>query len=396
MLRQNLEVAQSQALVEGRVEIRGGGSEPVVVVALDAATGRVADLYLIARPGPYSLTLPAGRYRIGAFEDVSRDLVYHPDSEPAALLGSTGDLVLVAGDRRRDLDMVIDPGAGVRLGFAVSASTTDRDVTRMPSLQIGTIASLDDPRFGNEYGSLGMWDPLRFMFDAGGGIYFLEPYDPDRIPILFVHGATGSPANWKYLAGRLDRTRYQPWFAYYPAAPHLERIGDQLVRALNSLQVKYRFDRLVLVAHSMGGLVARAALNDVMASSAKGRQVNVPLFVSISSPWNGHSGAALGAEYAPVVAPMWEDMSPGSAFLRALPETPLPPETAYELLFGYRSDSGRSSEANDGTVTLASMLSLPIEKQATHVMGYDETHVSILESAEVAERLNASLARVAP
>ena len=271
-LKRDIEVASQQASLEGRVEIRSGASEPVVVVAEHAGTGQVADLFLIARPGPFFLTLPAGRYRVGAFEDLNRDLTYQPGTEPAALLGANGEVDLAAGESRRDVTMTIGAQPGVVLPFAVSALSAERTIGQMPSLQIGTIASLDDPRFGDEYGSLGMWDPIRFMFEAGGGIYFLEPYDPQKIPILFVHGATGSPANWKYLASRIDRTKFQPWFAYYPAAPHLDRIGEQLVRALSSLKVKYRYDRLILVGHSMGGLVTRAALNYVIGNAATGRR----------------------------------------------------------------------------------------------------------------------------
>jgi pimeloyl-ACP methyl ester carboxylesterase len=234
------------------------------------------------------------------------------------------------------------------------------------------------------------------MLEAGGGIYFLEPYDPDKIPILFVHGATGSPANWKYLAGRIDRTRFQPWFAYYPAAASLERIGEQVVRALSSLQVKYHFPRMILVAHSMGGLVTRSAYNHVNQNFGSGRLVHVPLFLTLSSPWGGVASANLGIKYAPVVAPMWQDMAPGSAFLQNLPNTPLPPGTEYDLFFSYRSDSALSAEANDGTVTVASELSMPIQLQAEHVLGFDQTHVSILESPEVADQLNAILARIKP
>ena len=394
-LARNIDVARQQASVEGRVDVATGGSEPVVVVASSAATGRVVDLFLIARPGPFFLTLPPGHYRIGAFVDRSRDLEYQPDGEPAALLGGTGDLVLEAGERRRGADLVIDPAAGVTLSIPAGVASPDAGIRKMPSLQIGMVTTLDDPRFGEEYGSLGLWDPVRFMFEAGGGIYFLEPYDPRKIPILFVHGATGSPADWKDVAARIDRSRFQPWFVYYPAAPHLDRIGQQIVRAISGLAVKYRPDRLVLVAHSMGGLVTRAALNYVMTNASAGRELDVPLFVSISSPWNGHSGAALGVEYAPVVAPMWQDMNPDSEFLRSLPATPLPPETEYDLFFGYRSDGGRSSQASDGTVTLSSMLAMPIQEQATHVLGFDETHVSILSSPQAAERLNALLARIA-
>jgi hypothetical protein len=120
--------------------------------------------------------------------------------------------------------------------------------------------------------------------------------------------------------------------------------------------------------------------------------VQIPAFISISSPWNGHAAAAEGVEYSPVVAPSWEDMAPNSAFLSALPKTALPPECEHFLLFGYRGRAGLSGEANDGTVTVASELSMPIQREAKQVMGFDETHTSILRSAEVTAKLNAILA----
>jgi len=393
-LQRNLDVAHEQTSVAGNAAIRGGASEPIVVVVERVDTGRIADLFVLARPGPFYFTLPAGRYRLAAFEDRSRDLTYQP-GKPAVLFGTSGEIVLDAGEHRGDIDLTIDPDAGVLIPFAVNAVSADKTIEKIPSLQTGTIVTLDDPRFAPEFGSLGVWDPLRFMFEVGGGVYFLEEYDPTKTPVLFVHGATGSPMDWKYLVGKLDRSRFQPWFAYYPASPHLDRIGDQIVRALSNLQTKYEFENLVLVAHSMGGLVTRAALDYVVANTGTGRIVNVPLFVSISSPWGGMASASLGVEYAPVVAPMWEDMAPGSAFLTALPKTPLPAECEHNLFFGYRSEARRSREANDGTVTVASQLSMPIQRQATRVTGFDETHTGILTSEEVSEQLNALLARVA-
>jgi hypothetical protein len=87
-------------------------------------------------------------------------------------------------------------------------------------------------------------------------------------------------------------------------------------------------------------------------------------------------------------------MAPDSAFLEHLPQTALPPECEYSLLFSYRS-SGLSREANDGTVTVASELSLPIQLQAERVIGFNETHTSILDSPEVAAQLDAILLRAA-
>jgi hypothetical protein len=84
-------------------------------------------------------------------------------------------------------------------------------------------------------------------------------------------------------------------------------------------------------------------------------------------------------------------MAPGSAFLAALPQTPLPPECEFSLLFGYRGRSGIGREANDGTVTVSSELPLSIQRQATRVIGFDENHTSILHSPEVAAELNTIL-----
>jgi pimeloyl-ACP methyl ester carboxylesterase len=170
-------------------------------------------------------------------------------------------------------------------------------------------------------------------------------------------------------------------------------LGRGLVRALGALQVKYGFSRLILVAHSMGGLVTRAALNYTIENVGTGRTVHVPAFVSISTPWNGHSGAAKGVQYSPVVAPSWEDMAPGSSFLTRLSQTALLPECEYSLFFSYRDGGMLSGEANDGTVTVSSELAMPIQRQAARVMGFDENHTSILESREVAVQLNAILDR---
>jgi hypothetical protein len=89
-------------------------------------------------------------------------------------------------------------------------------------------------------------------------------------------------------------------------------------------------------------------------------------------------------------------MAPGSPFLAGLPQTALPAECEYSLFFSYRGSTALAGEANDGTVTVASELSLPIQRQAAHVMGFDETHISIMRSPEVAAQLNAILKRVEP
>ena len=390
-LKKDIEEVAEQAVLEGHARVRGTESNPIVVVVYSVTDKQITDLFLLPRNGPFFFVLPAGKYQLAAFEDLNRDLSYEPGEEPATLMT---DLELRAGERRTGLDLVIDPGSTARIPFAVKAFSPERrEIHQFPALQLGTIVNIDDPRFSEENGKLGLWDPLRFLFDVGAGVYFLEEYDPHKIPVLFVHGAVGNPSDWKYLVGSLDRSRFQPWLAYYPTAPRLDRLGSGLVRAIAALQVKYEFSRLILVAHSMGGLVTRAALNYAIQNASSRRVVHVPAFISISSPWNGVSGAAMGVKHSPVVVPSWEDMVPDSSFLTRLSQTALPPECEYSLFFSYRCEGLLNGEANDGTVTVSSELAMPIQREAVRVMGFDENHTSILESREVAAQLNAILDR---
>lgn len=386
-LNRSIERAARQTAIEGRVAVKGGGG-PIVVVAYDEDAGEVADLFVMPQARPYFFALPPGRYRMAAFIDLNRDLEYQTD-EPATI----GDAVdAVAGERSDGLDLHIDPKLPQPLPFAVDSHATNSGrIRQFPAPQTGTVVDMDDWRFSEENARLGLWDPLRFLFDVGAGVYFLEKYDPKKIPILFVHGALGHPGNWSYLVGRIDRDRFQPWLVYYPTAPRLERISQMLLRALSTLQARYQFPRIVLVSHSMGGLVARGAVNMAVADMTEDRIVHMPLFVSISTPWNGHAAAARGVERSPVVAPYWRDIAPNSPFLEALPQTPLPPETTYTLFFGF---GGRGGAANDGSIPLSSQLSMPIQTQAHQVVGFDELHMGILNSAALAEKLNQALAAI--
>ena len=223
----------------------------------------------------------------------------------------------------------------------------------MPASRIGEVVTLDDARFSNEAAQIGLWRPAEFLVDIGAGIYFLEPYDPARTPVLFVHGAVGHPANFNVLVTRLDRSRYQAWFAYYPTAVRLEKAGAALGRWLQALEVEYDFQRLGVVAHSMGGLVARSYLAGD--PDGLGATIDSLTFVSIATPWQGHSAAALGVSRAPVVAPSWFDMAPDSPFLNWVLDTPLPRYAQYDLYFAF-GGSRRSRIANDGVVTVASQL----------------------------------------
>jgi len=101
------------------------------------------------------------------------------------------------------------------------------------------------------------------------GIYMLEPYQPGKIPVLMIHGLLSSPITWAPLFNDLRaepalRDRYQFWFYFYPSAnPYLSTAAD-LRKNLENLRKRVdpqkkdaSFDQMVLVGHSMGGLIAR-------------------------------------------------------------------------------------------------------------------------------------------
>jgi pimeloyl-ACP methyl ester carboxylesterase len=141
---------------------------------------------------------------------------------------------------------------------------------------------LDDELFSEEHGSKGYWEGVSFFKEFGGNIYFLEEYDPQKIPILFIHGATGTPKGWKYFVDNIDRTRFQPWFFYYPSGARIQGMSYLLLWKLENLKFKYNFEQLYITAHSMGGLVARSFIIDYGTHFPY-----VKLFVSLATPWGG-------------------------------------------------------------------------------------------------------------
>jgi pimeloyl-ACP methyl ester carboxylesterase len=101
------------------------------------------------------------------------------------------------------------------------------------------------------------------------GIYMVEPYDPDKIPVLMVHGLWSSPLTWMEMFNDLRalpevRNRYQFWFYLYPtgqpfwtSAAGLRRDLLEMRELLDPGRSNRALDHMVLVGHSMGGLVSR-------------------------------------------------------------------------------------------------------------------------------------------
>jgi pimeloyl-ACP methyl ester carboxylesterase len=261
----------------------------------------------------------------------------------------------------------------------------------------GEVTTLSDPRFGAENVRAGMRAPYDFILNVGPGVYFLEKYDPSRIPVLFVHGIDGSPDNFRYLIERLDRRRFQAWVYYYPSGARLGLIADHLAQTVLQVEKLYRVTTLIVIAHSMGGLVARSFL-----LQHEPDRLHIPLFISLSTPWSGSSAAQIGLDLLPAAVRSWHDIAPASDYLHSLFYTQaaarrsLPERTQHQLLFSFKKGSGSFGESSDQVVTVASELRAEAQDEAAGVYGFDDTHMGILEDPQVSARVNKLLDEVTP
>jgi pimeloyl-ACP methyl ester carboxylesterase len=96
-----------------------------------------------------------------------------------------------------------------------------------------------------------------------------RPYEKGKIPVVLVHGLWGYPHQWdrmvEYLEAEPDlRERYQFWLFGYesgdsiPFSAHLLRQSLRQARLLfDPKGTDEAFDRLVVVGHSLGGILAK-------------------------------------------------------------------------------------------------------------------------------------------
>jgi pimeloyl-ACP methyl ester carboxylesterase len=252
----------------------------------------------------------------------------------------------------------------------------------------GEIRALDHHGFSPAAAQNGLWRPHAALESGGAGIYFLEPYDPKRIPVLFVHGISGSPRDFQPILDSLDRSRFQAWVLHYPTGLRLHTASRALLGILAELQRKHRFDTLFIAAHSMGGLVSRGYLVESLRDGTGGY---ARLLVTFSSPWEGHAWAQAGARYMPGPPGSWIDLSPESDFLVSLRESL--GRVPHYVFFGFRrGPSLLTSESSDGTIAMTSQLPGWLQEQAERCWGYDADHVGILSHPAALGRFNSLLA----
>lgn len=365
-------------------------SNSIVVVAMADPDGSdVLGYWMAYGESEFTMRLPSGEIYFVAFNDLNQDLTFQ-EGEPLGW-GSGGQAVV--GKDEAITGIAIPLRQALEDDSAIPASLVDKNLTEFIatglSFAIGTVSSLDNPWFSEDRAKSGLWQPFAFMAEGGTGIHFLQPYDPAKTPVLFVHGINGSPRNFETLIASLDTEIFQPWVYSYPSGLALDNLATGMARFMELLHIKYAFDELHVVAHSMGGLVSRGGINLCA-------QLNtcyyLRTYTTISTPWDGVESAQSGVKWAPTVVPVWRDLDPTSDYVTTLFNTSLRDGLPHHLLFGFRQNSIFGSDSSDGVIKLTSQLRHDAQLQASLVRGYDEDHVSILGNAEVIKLVNEIIA----
>ncbi|MBW2710205.1 MAG: alpha/beta hydrolase, partial [Deltaproteobacteria bacterium] len=106
------------------------------------------------------------------------------------------------------------------------------------------------------------------------GLYFIKPYNPAQIPVVFVHGTASSPVWWAEMANTLKadpilRKRCQFWFYFYDSGKTIGLSAHQFREALTTRVAELDPDGrnkalrdMVIIGHSQGGLLAKLTAVD--------------------------------------------------------------------------------------------------------------------------------------
>lgn len=132
-------------------------------------------------------------------------------------------------------------------------------------------ANLDNP-YILDNALAGLLNPDKRAKDTG--LFGLRAYDPQKIPVIFVHGLNSDPHIWKNavneILGQPDLSaRYQPLLFMYPTGLPVPAAATRLRESIATFRDKWDpdhndpgFNQMILIGHSMGGLLSRLQVVD--------------------------------------------------------------------------------------------------------------------------------------
>jgi pimeloyl-ACP methyl ester carboxylesterase len=211
-------------------------------------------------------------FAITAFLRLQRERPAARAGDSGVVQTSSGTLANAADEPPRNVDQ--SPPmlhAVLELHDPLDSTTVDAGGVEAPletDLSTPLAHFLSQPAFDDtRLSTLGLLNPEQA--EQLTGLYMLEPFDPEKIPVVMVHGLWSTPVTWMEMFNDLRsdpsiRDRYQFWFYLYPSGQPFwfsaARMREDLAHMRTALDPRRNFaalDQTVLVGHSMGGLVSK-------------------------------------------------------------------------------------------------------------------------------------------
>lgn len=368
----------NSAVIKGQITGADNGKVSTFIIAhrLADVSRESAEYLAVNNSGAFMLYLPEGRYHLYTIADYNHNGIYEND-EISGVYGSFFSPKEIS-IRENELitDVVIRTARpnGNQINFSRETALKKKQDVVKQITHNGQVLKIYHEYYSPENAQTGYWHPSSFMKVFGAHIYMVGEYSPRKIPILFVHGTEGSPQNWIYLYMRLDQSRYQPWFFYYPSGIRLSLAAALLNEELRELHKKYGFQKMGIVAHSVGGLTTRSFLTRF----ASDNQNNfIKLFVTFATPWSGFGLADASQILIHKSIPVWMDLGTQSPFIKTTLENRLPPNIRHYIFYGENDKHCGSTATDDRAVT-----------SAVETFAFNCDHTSILSDRKVFLKFN--------
>ena len=376
------EVRHDYGYLKGQATSSDASSNILVALVKNDGAERLITNIRTVRPGePFYVLVSHQEYTVLAFSDINGDLVYQPGEPAAMLTDPVINWFTHVENRQRvdplslkvqDIELTTTTELTMPLDMSLAAIRRDSKVAQ----NFLRTVTWDDEAFSDATVELGMWQPGAYQEQVGLGLYVLEPFDSEKDIALLVHGINDSPRVFQTLVSVVPDD-HQVLLFHYPSGFPLEYTSYALKELLGELIARFDVQRIDVIAHSMGGLVSKGMIKQ----SDDLLRGKLDAFISISSPFGGHSAAASGVKWSPVIAPVWWAMAPDSFYLQQIAALDLSKGPQHHLLYSYSHERGGRRENDDGVVTVESQLIQSSAERAIAIYGIADNHVGIVSNS---------------
>lgn len=197
-------------------------------------------------------------------------------------------------------------------------------------------------------------DENKLLGETGGqgALWAAGDWKPGARPLILVHGIGSDFGDIQPLIDKYknDPTRQVMVYAYSDMGEFTEESGVQLAHQMTAMRRDYPWaDSLDIVAHSMGGIVSRRALNELAEGQLGGIDKFKDIhFTAVDTPWHGFPGPGVRLNFVQGGMDMQAssemftgtDEMPDGASRKGLTGVKLPKQVEVSLVFADNEAAG--------------------------------------------------------